>query len=437
MNYLSVCSGIEAVTVAWENLGFTPVAFSEIEKFPSALLDHHYPNVPNLGDMLEIDGYKYKGEVDVLVGGTPCQSFSVAGRRESLSDYRGNLTLKFANLADQIEPKIILWENVPGVLSTKDNAFGCFLAALAGEDRPLEPSGKRWTNAGYVLGPKRAIAWRILDAQYFGVAQRRRRLFVVGCPRNGTDPRKILFECEGLRRDTAQSREKREDLAGTLTEGFGSRGVGADQIANDNAVVTNSGNISYCLSSGQQNRQDAETETFIAFTQENEPKWEQGDEVGHTLGTYGDRRQCVAFTQNDAARDALKNMTPTQRTGNSGGVVNQCVAFHTSGYGGQIGEVSQPIQASDAKLSNQVHGIIEPRLKVRRLTPVECERLQGFPDNYTNIPFGRPKHKDQICPDGHRYKALGNSMAVPVIRWLGERILEHCTQEQKLEKVNY
>ncbi len=184
----SVCSGIEAASVAWP---FWDAAwFSEIEPFPCAVLKHHYPEVPNHGDMTTLPDRILSGEVeapDVFCGGTPCQAFSVAGNRKSLDDARGNLSLTFCEIADAIDsvravrsehPAIIFWENVPGVLNTKDNAFGCFLAGLVGENVPLEPPGGRWTDAGCVLGPQRAVAWRVLDAQYFGLAQRRRRVFV-------------------------------------------------------------------------------------------------------------------------------------------------------------------------------------------------------------------------------------------------------------------
>jgi DNA (cytosine-5)-methyltransferase 1 len=228
MRFGSVCSGIEAASVAWEPLGWKAAWLSEIEPFPSAVLAHHYPDVPNLGDMTALPERIASGEVeapDLFCGGTPCQAFSVAGSRKSLDDARGNLSLTFCEIANAIdtvragrnEPAtIIFWENVPGVLSTKDNAFGCFLAGLAGEDNPLEPPRGKWTNAGYVLGPKRAIAWRVFDAQYFGVAQRRRRVFVVASARDDFDSLSVLFEFDGLRRDTAPSREAGQSVAGTF-----------------------------------------------------------------------------------------------------------------------------------------------------------------------------------------------------------------------------
>ncbi|MFZ9894804.1 MAG: DNA cytosine methyltransferase, partial [Burkholderiaceae bacterium] len=196
----SVCSGIEAASVAWHPLGWRSAWFSEIEPFPCSLLAHRFPDVPNHGDMTTLPELIRSGKVeapDVFCGGTPCQAFSVAGQRKSLADARGNLSLTFCEIANAIDdirhdrgenPCIVFWENVPGVLNTKDNAFGCFLAELAGEDEPLQPAGKKWTDAGCVSGPKRTIAWRVLDAQYFGLAQRRRRVFVVASARNDFNP---------------------------------------------------------------------------------------------------------------------------------------------------------------------------------------------------------------------------------------------------------
>ena len=236
----SVCSGIEAASVAWHPLGWQAAWLSEIEPFPSAVLAHHYPDVPNLGDMTTIADRIRAGLVeapDMLCGGTPCQAFSVAGQRRSLSDERGNLSLVFCELADSIddqrffdglEPCIVFWENVPGVLSTGDNAFGCFLGQLAGEDCALEPPGGKWTDAGAVFGPKRAIAWRVLDAQYFGVAQRRRRVFVVASARKGFDPAQVLFEFDGVRRDTAPSREARQVAPTIPARSLGGGGLGTD-----------------------------------------------------------------------------------------------------------------------------------------------------------------------------------------------------------------
>ena len=240
VSFGSVCSGIEAASVAWHPLGWRAAWLAEVAAFPSAVLAHHYPQVPNLGDMKTIARRVLTGEVsapDVLCGGTPCQAFSVAGLRESLADERGNLTLKFVEIADAIDHVrnrrgegecIIFWENVPGVLSTKDNAFGCFLGGLAGEDGPLEPPGGNWANAGAVYGPRSAIAWRTLDAQYFGVAQRRRRVFVVASARKGFDPATVLFEFDGVRRDTAPSREARQTAPTIPARSTAGGGLGTD-----------------------------------------------------------------------------------------------------------------------------------------------------------------------------------------------------------------
>ncbi|KEQ00378.1 Site-specific DNA methylase, partial [Snodgrassella alvi SCGC AB-598-J21] len=236
LTYGSVCSGIEAASVAWECLGFKPLWFSEIEHFPCAELAHHWPDIPNHGDMAILADRILNREIpapDILVGGTPCQAFSVAGLRQSLNDERGNLTLEMVRILNAIDtirrqdgkqPAILVWENVPGVLSTKDNALGCFLGAIAGEDIPIQPAGKKWTGAGFVSGQKRNIAWRTLDAQFFGVPQRRRRIFLVASAREDISAAKILFEPQSLCWNTEASVSKEAELARTVTTRFGMRG---------------------------------------------------------------------------------------------------------------------------------------------------------------------------------------------------------------------
>lgn len=231
LRYLSVCSGIEAASMAWEPLGWQPAAFAEVEKFPSAVLAHHWPQVPNLGDMTQFREWReHFADTDLLVGGTPCQAFSVAGLRRSLEDERGNLSLTYIHLLDEIDnariaagrpSAICVWENVPGVLSTKDNAFGCFLGALAGSGCALQPPGGRWANAGYVRGPKRQVCWRVLDAQYFGVAQRRRRVFVVANAGDRIAPSEVLFEQPCLRWNPPTRREAGERVAADAAGGAG------------------------------------------------------------------------------------------------------------------------------------------------------------------------------------------------------------------------
>lgn len=209
-----------------------PVWFADIEPFPSAVLAHHYPRTPNFGDMTTLGALVLAGKIvapDVLVGGTPCQAFSVAGMRQGMLDPRGALTIKYVELADAVDhvrtsrnqpESIIVWENVPGVLSDKGNAFGCFLGALAGEDCELQPPGKRWQDADCMYGPKRTIAWRILDAQYFGLAQRRRRVFLVASARADFDPTAVLLSakaCAGImRRAEARGKTLPEQLLSAL-----------------------------------------------------------------------------------------------------------------------------------------------------------------------------------------------------------------------------
>lgn len=397
ISYGSVCSGIEAASVAWESLGFSPAWFSQFDPdhkykngpdFPSAVLAHHWPEVSNLGDMTKLAALMRTGAIeapDILVGGTPCQAFSVAGARAGLADPRGQLTIAYVELADAIDeqrakqgkpPVIIVWENVPGVLSSKDNAFGAFTGLLAGEDCELQPPGKRWTNAGCVLRNKRAVAWRILDAQYFGVAQRRRRVFVIASARTDIDPTKILFESDGVRRDTAPGRGAGKETTGTSGS---SVKVGShwDNPANPHPTLNQS----------------------------------------HNIGGIGQSNQEL-FSQRGC------------------GIISMA---H-----GQSGAEIKTDNSAPTLTCNHEAPIVSSSIVVRRLTPVECERLQGFPDNHTLIPVDKRKqitaeeyaylrHHNPLmtaeqaykfAADGPRYKAIGNSMAVPVMRWIGGRICE-------------
>lgn len=448
MRFLSVCSGIEAASVAWRPLGWQPVAFAEIAAFPAALLSFRYPDVPNLGDLRDINGADFRGKTDVLVGGTPCQSFSVAGLRRGLEDERGNLALEFVRIADESAPAFVVWENVPGVLSDRGNAFGCFLGALAGETSQLEPPGGRWANAGYVLGPGRAIAWRTLDAQYFGLAQRRKRVFLVACPRSGADPRKVLFEYGGLRRDSAPGREAGADLAGTLDASLGSsRGAGTPPGAVTQALTGRMGE-------GGPDDNKAQGGFYVPeiVAQALSCKWSKG-----TSGPAGDEHHnLVATALRAEGFDASEDGTGRQNlvvapplTGNqygdhesregllvpeqSPGIapmfpqnVDMVASVAIRGReGGASVEMradgtANALRASEGGRRGEGCGAVLHLSAVRRLTPRECERLQGFPDNYTLIPYRGKAAAD--CADGPRYKALGNSMAVPVMRWIGERI---------------
>ena len=418
----SVCSGIEAASVAWEPLGWRADWLAEIEPFPSAVLQHHYPDTPNYGDMTLLPDMVLNGEIDapdVLVGGTPCQSFSVAGMRAGLSDERGQLTIKFVELANAIdtirrrdgkEESIIVWENVPGVLSDKTGAFGCFLGALAGEDEELKTAGKRWSNAGYILGPQRAIAWRILDAQYFGVAQRRRRVFVVASARDGFCPAQVLFEFDGVRRDIAPSRETRKEAAGNV--GIGIKTASHwDGIDNPHPTLCQSHNTGGIGSSNQElfSQRGAGLVSFGI----------PGNWIGRKPENGGNSTQFM--------HEIAPNQTATDR---HGVIAIQGTVIGRKPENGPQGSGYDDTGVCFTQTAVDRHAVATP-FAVRRLTPIECERLQGFPDDYTQIPW-RNKPSDQ-CPDGHRYKALGNSMAVPVMHWIGCRIsqnLSHNNNDQ-------
>ena len=404
MRYLSVCSGIEAASVAWRPLGWTPAAFAEIEPFPCAVLEQRHPGVPNLGDITQIRGIDLEllgSSIGLLVGGTPCQSFSVAGNRRGLADPRGDLALAFGRLAAALRPEWIVWENVPGVLS----------------------SGRGWDFAAFVrslvdLGY--GVAWRVLDAQFFGVPQRRRRVFVVARIGDLRGPREVLFEPTGGRGNLAALSEAQaqdpgagdvstqgdrrrltasptRDPVGTLTaEDCGRLGMQSMQSVHAGHLVFGGGaqgprRVAPALTAQRNARYDFSVETFVLNAQQ--------DPITITDRSLPsgakDRGHVVAFAENSRAEVRLV-----------GGDGAQVGALCTPG-----GKVGQGVPAA----------AVGSRL--RRLTPLECERLQGFPDHYTRIRW-RGKEPSR-CPDGHRYRALGNSMAVPVMRWIGEGIAAH------------
>ena len=400
MRYGSVCSGIEAATVAWHPLGWQPSFFSEIEAFPRAVLAHHYPNVPLHGDFTTIKGTEYE-PIDLLVGGTPCQSFSVAGLRGGLDDDRGNLALEFLRLADRTRPRWLVWENVPGVLSSNGGRdFGSILGGM-GE------LGYGW-------------AYRVLDAQYFGVAQRRRRVFVVGYLGDWRRAAAVLFERHSLQGHSPPRREKGQKPAGSLT------------------------------GSPSTSRSPNEDATLIS-TQRSLSHWDGPEHPyptlnqSHNAGGVGQSNQEI-FSQRGAY------LAPdVSHTLNAGGMGRQdyesetMIAFHAEAQADQLPTAGRDTSISDSLTASQHAAVafegdlartlsarhdgspcadrgpnvvaVQHNMQVRRLTPRECERLQGFPDDYTLIP-----HRNKAAADGPRYKALGNSMAVPVMRWIGERI---------------
>ena len=400
MRYLSVCSGIEAASVAWESLGWTPVAFAEIERFPSQVLAHHFPGVPNLGDMTKFREWDIdRGAVDLIVGGTPCQSFSVAGLRKGLEDPRGNLALAFIGMVDHYRPEWVIWENVPGVLSSSGGRdFGSFLGALA--------------SIGY------GFAYRVLDAQYFGVPQRRRRVFVVA--HSSGDSRRaaeVLFEPESLRGNPTKSRASGQETAQCLTTGTGCRydpdtetliPVMYDHHPQDSRINgpvdvsptvaarwgTGGGNTPLVQQTFRKSRRAQSTEDFETWV---------SDDVTNTLNCFdvGDIRSTDLVVH---PPHTFKVRGIGHYTGTNGGIAKP-------GTGGS-GYMGQDEKAYTIATSQDQH--LMQGMAVRRLTPTECERLQGFPDGWTDIL--------PATPDGPRYKAIGNSMAVPVMRWIGSRI---------------
>ena len=404
MKYLSVCSGIEAATVAWHPLGWEAVGYSEIEKFPSLVLDHHYPNVPNFGDMTKFKEWNLD-TVNLLVGGTPCQSFSVAGLRKGLEDPRGNLALTYCGILDHFRPQWFVWENVPGVLSSGGGRdFGSFLGAVA--------------ELGY------GFAYRVLDAQYFGVAQRRRRVFVVGYFGDWRPAAEVLFEPESLCRDNPPSRKARENAsvftpssiggyrqgAGTLRASGGDLGGGSEHLVSQPFEIGNT--LTARMHKGM-NRDCNEGQTPVLHNVF------APAEVGPCMGASGPPYSRTGNERVEADALVIHNIAPCLTKADQHGVA---YGFEP-GIAKREGDPNRFVEDATPTLranmgDNQT--AMASQMAVRRLTPVECERLQGFPENYTDI-----KHHGKETPDGPRYKALGNSMAVPVMAWIGKRIAEY------------
>jgi DNA (cytosine-5)-methyltransferase 1 len=428
MKYLSVCSGIEAASVAWKNLGWEPTAFAEVEPFPSAVLAHHYPTVRNRGDMTKFTEWPDES-IDLLVGGTPCQSFSVAGLRQGLKDPRGNLMLTYLAIADRYRPRWLVWENVPGVLSSAGGRdFGTFLGALV--------------ELGY------GFAFRILDAQWFGVAQRRKRVFVVGCLGDATSAAKVLFERESVCRNPAPSREKKQGTATNVADCLRSGDAGGVPSSRGEHLVV--GSLDTECGGGKLTHQTVAnghiigTITARMFSSLGARDVEEGALLPVSVATYDMKQhhnpqpsgtaqlttKNCAFVRGDTPLAAIA-FHPTQDPisstdishalggGSKSGNATAAVAFESNRRDGArvYGDTTSTLQAF-AGTGGGNSPMVQHSTAVRRLTPTECERLQGFPDGYTNIPW----RKKTESPDGPRYKALGNSMAVPVMRWIGERI---------------
>lgn len=557
LTFGSVCSGIESASVAWHVYGWKAAWFAEVDRAASEVLSHRFPHIPNHGDLSLLAGMVRRREIpapDILVGGTPCQSFSVAGRRQGLADPRGNLVVAYIDLADAIdairaedgkEPCIVVFENVPGLLTSKDNAFGCVLAGLAGDDDPVEPGPRpeparssaywtwdkkagvhraKWPNAGAVAGPQRSAAWRTLDAQYLGLAQRRRRVFVVASARQGFDPAVVLLEFDGVRRDSPPSREAGEDIAGTLD----ARTDGGDFPGTDGAcsghvvpaVITDGdGRGQFRQSAVEPTWLDGRpvSQTLYAVLHKDQTmpeknrfpavfqpvayafqhriarngRGDMGDVVNALTAQAGetgkgDAAPCVAYAIQERAVCENPDAGPQGKGWSDEGIAYtlearrnvQAVAvlpFDTtqvtspSNYSSpDFGDITHTLKAEgfdgsedgtgrgqpivtaeayrvpgnvtpystgdriDALTSandSSAQHVIRTEMAVRRLMPVECERLQGFPDGWTLVPIG-PKGKP--AADGPRYKQLGNSMAVNVMRWIGGRIVAELARQQSL-----
>lgn len=504
MKYISICSGIEGATVAFHPLGWTPLAVSEIDAFPSAVLAHHYPQVPNLGDMTKFHDWPEEllAECDMLVGGPPCQAFSIAGMRNSLDDDRGNLTLTYVKLIDHIDsirrkhgrdPIIALYENVPGIYSTRDNAFGCLVGAICGQDAPIETETGKWPTTGVFWGQKRRVGYRTLDAQFFGLAQRRRRCFLLAVPNelverlgDKADPAEILSIAESLRGDSPPSREAGPCVAALTANGVGTCGADDNQ-GQAGHLIPSTGATSHCLNAGGMGRQDYETETLVACREPytlavrgraGEPTLEyRSDGTANAILTPNGGRAgigvgAIAFTCKDYGADAgatsptLRAMghdgshanaggqvavaIPIQEVGKRTGVstndpragvgigaegdpmftlqagANHGVAFaqNTRDELRYIGGDGSIVGALGAETGMKQQSYIQQTMAVRRITVVEAERLQGFEDGYTDVPY-----RGKQAADGPRYKAIGNSFATKVVFWIGFRIQKAVEQQ--------
>jgi DNA (cytosine-5)-methyltransferase 1 len=463
VRYLSLFSGIEACTQAWHPLGWLPVAFAEIEPFPCAVLAHHYPDVPNLGSVTDITDEQIKalGPIDLVVGGSPCQDLSVAGKRAGFDGERSSLffeQMRIFHAARRLcGARWLLWENVPGAFSSNRGAdFAAVVGEMAGCEFGVPRNG--WKSAGVAVGPNGLCEWRVLDAQYFGLAQRRRRVFALLDTGDWHSRQPVLLEPESLRGDSTPSRESGEvaarwpaDCAPTLNAAFGSKQGLEDQHALGGAglfvpdivgALTAKGpeamgapeidaNHYVCLppTQDQIHSTDACQRAAVAFAQNQRGEIRTSDVVGALSsggGKPGQGCPVVAFhaqaqadqLPTEGGRDTSISdpLTTSQRA---------AVAFqprYARNGQGAPDTIAAPLmaQAGETGKGDSAQCTASPGMAVRRLTPRECERLQGFPDDFTQIPYrNKPAEK---CPDGPRYKALGNSMAVPVMRWIGERI---------------
>jgi DNA (cytosine-5)-methyltransferase 1 len=494
MRYLSVCSGIEAATAAWHPLGWTPAAFAEIEPFPSAVLAHHYPGVPNLGDFTTVaERLRDLGSIQLAVGGTPCQGFSGAGLGGGLADPRSLLTLHFARLAYLSGAHWLVWENVPGVLSVNGGRdFAAVLGAFTGLRVPVPDGG--WSNSGIIGGGPGCFgcAYRVLDAQHFGVPQRRRRVFVVGYLGDWRPAAAVLFERHSLSGNPPPRRKAGTRVAGTLearagTGGYdpGAHGAACGHLVADRVAPTLGASGAGTARSG-----NAHTEAEFLIHAPVAFDWQSGGDVRHNVSALHtsalqacqtpavlafDTTQVTSALNRSSPKPgdpchplaagahppalafAIQERADSEGPGGPGGkgwtegLAYTMEARHrpqsvaVDNYNGKIdGEVAATLGTKSGDGVSSGPAVLT-HSAVRRITPVEAERLQGFPDGYTLIPGDyRPRKAEDRAetvlylraagyspaeaealadaPDGPRYKALGNSMAVPVMAWIGRRI---------------
>jgi DNA (cytosine-5)-methyltransferase 1 len=519
ISYGSVCSGIEAASVAWEPLGWRAKFFSDIEPFPSAVLHHHYSSgrprnmplpdedgisakerkrrianikavsdlperangVPNYGDFTTIPGDA--GPVDLLVGGTPCQSFSVAGKRLGLDDPRGNLALEYVRLAKRLGARWVVWENVPGVFSSAAGRdFADFLGFLTG--RAIEVPRGGWRGAGIVAGGAASygIAWRVLDTQYVrvdgfprAIPQRRNRVFVVGYLGDWRRAGAVLFEPEGMQGHPAPRRKAQEGVAAPVTAGSpGGGGYRNDPDTSENLIVADiaatlpaggnatggnrqpgtsaetAGSMLVAYGGGRLSgpldvstaltaltahgvRMDFEVETFVAHTLRAEgfDASEDGTGKGTPLVVVPE----VAASLTRGAESAGKGGYAGRRQEDDSNLVAFAIQERAVSENPDAGPQGAGFQADVAytlEARHHAQSVASPSARVRRLMPHECARLQGQADDRCRIPWkSRPAEK---CPDGPQYKGFGNSMSTNVMRWLGQRIdlIERLTREGKI-----
>lgn len=414
LNVLTACSGIGAPEHAWRDLPlFNFIGCSEIEPFPSAVLKHHYPNLTNYGDMTKYRDWKLDEPTSIIFAGTPCQSFSVAGLRQGLDSPNGNLALVFLGMVERFAPNWVVWENVPGVLSSNGGRdFGAFLGALA--------------QLGY------GYAYRTLDSQFFGVPQRRKRVFVIGYLGDWRRAAAVLFEPTSLSGDITKSRKTRQKVAPSVTTGPPYSRTGNERVEVDALVVNRMlGFGDYVESNHTSTLQAHEAKdvsdivTQPVYREKGHGDYTASDTTGTLMAQQGKRAVDLVY-ENHSSDSRIKevDVSPTMRAkwGTGGGNAPLVQSANQKQWRAEVGNTLGADWGDKRGANNQhidagARYFIPSQDRVRRITCKEAEQLQGFEVGYTDI-----EYRGKSAPDSQRYKALGNSMAVPVVKWIGERI---------------